>query len=107
VLQNNATQSLPVNTSGSFTFSTSVASGTPYNITISMQPTNPAQTCGATNVRGTVNAKVNVQVNCGHGKWAFTNLFWSGVAALLISGLVFLVSIIAILVRKHKNAAFA
>jgi hypothetical protein len=45
VLQNNATQSLPVNTNGSFTFSPSVARGTPYNITISTQPVNPAQTC--------------------------------------------------------------
>jgi len=77
VLQNNATQSLPVNTNGSFTFSPSVARGTPYNITISTQPVNPAQTCGVTNASGTVNAKVNVQVNCGHGEWAFMNGFTS------------------------------
>jgi hypothetical protein len=62
VLQNNATQSLPVNTNGSFTFSTSVASRTPYNITISTQPTSPAQTCGLTNASG-VNSSTWVDKN--------------------------------------------
>jgi len=32
-----------------------------------------------------------------------TTLFWSGIAALVISGSVFLVSIIAVLLRKHKK----
>jgi hypothetical protein len=64
VLQNSK-ETLPVNANGSFTFSTTVPSGGPYSVTISAQPSNPAQTCGVTNGSGVATANVaNIQINC-------------------------------------------
>ena len=39
----------PVSAKGSFTFTTALVSGTTYSVTVSAQPTNPAQTCSVTN----------------------------------------------------------
>ncbi|MGA2902524.1 MAG: glycoside hydrolase family 16 protein [Candidatus Korobacteraceae bacterium] len=65
ILQNNGSDNLPVSTNGSFTFSTPVASGSTYNVTIFLQPSSPAQSCAVTNGSGTANANVsNVQVAC-------------------------------------------
>jgi len=64
VLLDNGSDSLPV-TSNSFTFPTPLASGASYSVTISSQPSNPAQNCNVTNGTGTANANVtSVQVTC-------------------------------------------
>jgi hypothetical protein len=74
VLRDNFTDFLPVNANGSFTFATTVASGTPYAVTISGQPSNPTQTCGVTNGSGVATANVtNVQINCDHNEWTWVN----------------------------------
>ena len=63
-LQNNGTNSTPINTNGSFTFSTLIAEGSPYNVTVQTQPI--AQTCIVNNGSGTMGAAnvTNVSVNC-------------------------------------------
>ena len=65
-LQNNGGNNLVINTNGNFTFSTSVASGASYVVTVNVQPSAPAQTCSVTNGTGTVtNANVsNVTLTC-------------------------------------------
>jgi hypothetical protein len=68
VLQNNGSNNLPVSASGGFTFSTPIASGGTYNVTVLTQPSSPAQTCVVTNSSGTANANVtSVQVTCATG----------------------------------------
>ena len=65
VLQDNGGNNLPVSANGSFTFSTAVAGGGVYKVTVLTQPSNPAQTCTVTNGMGTATANVtNVQVTC-------------------------------------------
>jgi hypothetical protein len=59
VLQNNGADDLTLNASGAFTFSTPVASGSGYNVTIKTQPSSPAQVCTVSNGAGTV-ASANV-----------------------------------------------
>ena len=51
---------------GPFTFASATASGSPYAVTITTQPTNPLQVCSVANGNGTVaNANItNVLVNC-------------------------------------------
>jgi len=71
-LDDNGNDLLSVNANGAFTFATAVADGSAYAVTISMQPTNPAQTCGVTNGTGTATANVtNVAVDCGHNEWTW------------------------------------
>jgi hypothetical protein len=63
VLQDNSGNNLAVSASGSFTFSTAVASGAAYGVTVLTQPTG--QSCTVTNGSGTASANVsNVQVTC-------------------------------------------
>ena len=67
VLQNNAGNDLTVAVNGAVTFSTTLASGSAYSITIKTQPAaTPAQTCSISNGSGTVAsaAVTNVAVNC-------------------------------------------
>lgn len=65
VLQNNGGDNLPINASGSFTFTTTLASGTNYNITVLTQPTSPSQTCGITNGKGLATGNVSaVLITC-------------------------------------------
>ena len=72
VLQDNMQNNLSVNANGAFTFVSTVPSGTAYSITISTQPSSPAQTCGVTNASGTARANVtNIEVNCGHNEWTW------------------------------------
>ncbi len=77
VLLDNGGNSLPVSTSGSFTFSTSLASGSAYAVTVQTQPSSPAQLCTVSNGNGTVaNANVtNVTVACTNksiaGDWTW------------------------------------
>jgi len=63
VLQDNGGNNLSVSASGSFTFSTAVASGAAYSVTVLTQPTG--QSCTVTSGSGTASANVsNVQVTC-------------------------------------------
>jgi hypothetical protein len=65
VLQNNGGNNLSVTANGSFTFSTSIASGGAYDVSVLTEPTSPAQTCAVTGGSGTATANVtNVQVTC-------------------------------------------
>src|SRR5687768_14891710 len=55
VLENNGGNPLTVNASGAATFSTALASGTAYNVSVRTQPTaTPAQTCAVSSGAGTV-----------------------------------------------------
>jgi hypothetical protein len=56
VLQDNGGDNLSVSASGNFTF-TAINDGSAYAVTVSMQPTNSAQTCGVTNGTGTATAQ--------------------------------------------------
>jgi hypothetical protein len=66
VLQSGTGETLPVTTSGSFTFKTPVASGAPFSVTVKTQPTSPWQVCTVTGGSGTVgNGPVgDVAVSC-------------------------------------------
>src|SRR5262249_3722117 len=65
-----ASTNLAVAASGSVTFSTTVASGAPYDVTIKTQPSNPVQNCTLKNgtARGTVNAAdvTTIEVVCAN-----------------------------------------
>ena len=54
VLQNNGADDLTLNASGAFTFTTPVATGAGYNVTVRTQPSSPAQVCTVSNGAGTV-----------------------------------------------------
>jgi large repetitive protein len=66
VLQNNGADNLAIASNGSFTFPKSLLTGTPYNVTVATQPTNPLQVCSVTNGAGTVNGAdvTTVVVSC-------------------------------------------
>lgn len=63
-LQNNGGDTIALNSNGSFTYSTPVAEGSVYSVTVSTQPAN--QTCVVSNGSGTINASnvTNVSVSC-------------------------------------------
>jgi len=66
VLQDNGGNDLTVTSSGAFSFSTALAGGTAYSVTVKTQPTSPWQTCVVTNATGTVGSAnvANVTVTC-------------------------------------------
>jgi hypothetical protein len=65
VLQNNGGEPLPIAANGPFVFAGSASAGTPYDVTVLAQPTNPAQVCTVENGSGSLNGNVtNVQVAC-------------------------------------------
>ncbi|MBK7393710.1 MAG: carboxypeptidase regulatory-like domain-containing protein [Chloracidobacterium sp.] len=66
VIQNNGGNNTPIAADGAFTFSTPVASGANYAVTVLTQPTGPIQSCAVTNGSGTItNANVtNVTITC-------------------------------------------
>jgi len=69
VLQDNGKDNLPISANGSFTFATPIIAGSAYSVTILSQPSNPAQTCVASNGTGTATTNVtSVQVNCPPAK---------------------------------------
>ena len=87
VLQNNGGNNLPVAAGAtSFTFTTDIASGGSYNVTVLSQPSTPAQTCGVTSGSGVVASAniTSVHVTCA------TNLYTIGgtVSGLTGTGLV-------------------
>jgi hypothetical protein len=64
VLQNNGVDAQSITANGTFTFTTSVAEGSTYNVTVQTQPT--VQTCTVTNGSGTIGGAnvTNVNVTC-------------------------------------------
>ena len=84
VLQNNGSDNLTVNSNGSFTFSTPVAQGATYNVTVLNQPAT--QTCTVNNGSGPVGTSniTNVQVTCS------TNAYTVGGAVSGLGGTVVL-----------------
>jgi 6-phosphogluconolactonase (cycloisomerase 2 family) len=67
VLQNNAGNDLTIAANGAFTFSTAIATGAAYAVTVKTQPNlGPLQNCSVTNGAGTVAgaAVTNVAVAC-------------------------------------------
>jgi len=77
VLQDNGGNDLALTSNGSFVFSTAVASGSSYAVTIETQPTNPAQTCVLSGGDGTIGgANVsNVVATCtiSPGRFAYVS----------------------------------
>ena len=75
VLQDNGGNNLPVSAGAtSFTFTTPIASGDTFNVTVFSQPSNPTQTCAVTSGSGLVAGAniTSVQVACT------TNLYTIG-----------------------------
>ncbi len=65
VIQNNGGGDLAISGSGSFAFTTPIASGQPFAITVKTQPTSPWQTCTVTGGSGTItNANISAQITC-------------------------------------------
>ena len=84
VLQNNGGDNRTISVDSGFTFTTAIASGSSYSVTILSHPTG--QNCTATNGSGTANANVtNVQVNCAN---ILSYTIGGTVAGLVGSGLV-------------------
>jgi large repetitive protein len=66
VLQNNGADNLSIAANGPFTFPISLPTGTPYNVTVAQQPSNPAQICIVANSIGIIGGAnvTNVEVSC-------------------------------------------
>ncbi len=63
VLQNNGVDDLAISADGGFIFSSPIADGTDYNVTVATQPTG--QTCAMSNGSGTATADVsNISILC-------------------------------------------
>jgi 6-phosphogluconolactonase (cycloisomerase 2 family) len=68
VLQNNGGERLPVAANGAFSFTTLLAAGAAYSVTVSAQPNTPGESCAVANGSGTVSAAVTtVAVTCVSG----------------------------------------
>jgi hypothetical protein len=89
VLQDNGGNNLPVTLNGVFTFTSGVASGGTYAVTVLTQPTNPTQTCTVTGGSGTATANVtSVVVTCVTGSSSGTVTIGGTVVSLTGTGLV-------------------
>jgi hypothetical protein len=89
VLQDNGGNNLPVTLNGVFTFTSGVASGGTYAVTVLTQPTNPTQTCTVTGGSGTATANVtSVVVTCVTGSTPGTATIGGTVVSLTGTGLV-------------------
>jgi alpha-tubulin suppressor-like RCC1 family protein len=72
-LEDNGGNNLPVTANGTFTFTTALASGDSYKVTVGTEPTNPAQSCVVSNGSGTATANVtNITVACTTTTQTFT-----------------------------------
>lgn len=68
ILQDNGTDNLTITGNTAFTFSTTIAKGLTYNVSVFASPTGPVQTCTVANGSGTATANVtNVLVTCSTG----------------------------------------
>lgn len=66
--------SLPVNSNGAFTFTTGLATGASYTVTVATQPANPSQVCRVAGGTGAIAAAnvTSVSVTCGFaGRFAY------------------------------------
>lgn len=65
-LLNNGGDALAISANGTFTFSTGLANGASYDVTVGNQPSAPNQTCSVTNGSGTISdvEVTNVTVQC-------------------------------------------
>ncbi|MGH8189614.1 MAG: hypothetical protein ACREUC_23870, partial [Steroidobacteraceae bacterium] len=86
VLQLNGGSDLAPVTNGNFAFSSTLADGAAYTVTVLSQPTTPAQTCTVGNSTGSIAAAnvTNVAVTCTTGAFAIRGT----VSGLLGTGLV-------------------
>jgi 6-phosphogluconolactonase (cycloisomerase 2 family) len=86
VLQDNGGDDLPISSTGAFTFTNTVGSGSPYAVTVKTQPSNPTQICAVTNGSGTIgNTNVtNVLVSCSTDTYTVSGT----IAGLVGTGLV-------------------
>ncbi|MDH3924200.1 MAG: hypothetical protein OET41_06290 [Xanthomonadales bacterium] len=77
VLQNNQSDDYPVDSNGSFTFDTALTNGSDYLVEVSVQPSNPNQTCSVTNGNGTLSGHniSNVSVSCVYDAMIFKDGF--------------------------------
>jgi 6-phosphogluconolactonase (cycloisomerase 2 family) len=75
VLQDNGGDNLTVAASGTFTFKTSLATGTAYAVTVATQPSSPTQYCVVTNGSGTTASSniTNVTVMCAEFAYVANN----------------------------------
>jgi len=66
VLQQNGGDDLSIAADGTFAFATALVEGSPYSVTVSVQPGDPAQTCSVTNGTGTVSGAdvTDIEVTC-------------------------------------------
>jgi 6-phosphogluconolactonase len=66
VLQINGSDNLAFSANGGFDFGTRLANGAAFAVTVTTQPSNPAQTCTARNASGSINKSdiTNVIVSC-------------------------------------------
>lgn len=68
VLQNNSTDSLVINGTGTvnFTFPTNIEDASNYNVTVATQPGNPNQICSVVNGTGVLagSAVTSIEINC-------------------------------------------
>jgi len=87
VLQNNGTDDKQILNSGAFTFATPMPVNSTYDVTVSVQPTNPSQDCVVSNGSGAAAGDVtNVSVDCTTASY-----FVGGTVVGLSSGTVTLV----------------
>ncbi len=72
VLQNNGADDLLINADGAFIFPTPYASGTAYNVTVSTQPSGPAQSCTVAHATGAIGSSdvADVAVTCATGTFS-------------------------------------
>ena len=72
VLQNSGGNNLTVTANGAFTFSTGLATGAAYAVTVQTQPSSPTQTCVVANGSGSVSGAnvANVTVTCTTNSFA-------------------------------------
>lgn len=77
VLQNNGGDDLRIDANGSFTFTSPLADGSDFHVTILTQPGNPGQTCRVTNGDGMVTGAdiSDVVVNCASEDMIFRDGF--------------------------------
>ena len=66
VLRDNGGDDLPVSANGSFTFAQKITAGSAYSVSVLTQPTNPSQTCTASNASGHASSSdvASVTVSC-------------------------------------------
>ena len=86
VLQNNGGDDLAISADGPFVFSTELADGSSYDVSVLNQPTAPNQTCSVSNGSGTINGAdvTDITVTCSTAQFTIGGT----VSGLLGGGLV-------------------